>query len=198
MCALVWGGLVTTCYVYWMNVVSLPEAVDVMGPAHLDQTAFAAAVNVTQAAVSQWLSGRRSTPPDIEVVLRQLGHAWAGKAVRLGTDPLGRYIAAPAERWSPVFKPRGRFRLGVHLNWSGTASARWFDAADAGDVLVFYSLVLTNGTAADARTWIDPELLARFLPLFRISNQRRAAWAEHLASLGYIVEAAVGEPRAAV
>lgn len=181
-----------------MNTVSLADAVDVMGPAHLDQTAFAAAVNVTQAAVSQWLSGRRSTPTDVEEVLRQLGHAWSGEAVRLGTDPRGRYITAPVESWSPVFRPRGRFRLGIHLNWSGSASARWFEAEDPGDVLESYSLVLTNGTAADARTWIDPELLARFLPLFRISNQRRTAWAEHLKSLGHVVDAEVGEPGAAV
>ena len=180
-----------------MNAVSLAEAVDVMGPAHLDQTAFAAAVNVTQSAVSQWLSGRRSTPTDVEEVLRQLGHAWNGEAVRLGTDPVGRFITAPVERWSPVFRPRGRFRLGIHLNWSGSASARWFDAEDAGDVLESYSLVLTNGTAADAHTWIEPELLARFLPLFRISNQRRTAWAAHLKSLGYTV-AATAEVRRAV
>jgi transcriptional regulator with XRE-family HTH domain len=181
-----------------MNTVSLAEAVDVMGPAHLDQTAFAAAVNVTQAAVSQWLSGRRSIPANVEEVLRQLAHAWSGEAVRLGTDPLGRYITAPVERWSPVFRPHGRFRLGIHLNWSGSASARWFDAEDAGDVVECYSLVLTNGTAADAHTWIEPELLARFLPLFRISNQRRTAWATHLTSLGYTVGDAVEVPRAVV
>lgn len=181
-----------------MNSVSLAEVVDVMGPAHLDQTAFAAAVNVTQAAVSQWLTGRRSTPADVEEILRQLGHAWRAEAVRLGTDPQGRYITAPVEIWSPVFRPRGRFRLGIHLNWSGGAGARWFDAEDPGDVLESYSLVLTNGTAADVRTWIDPELLSQFLPLFRISNQRRTAWAEHLTSLGHRVGAAVGEPRAAL
>ncbi len=173
-----------------------------MGPAHLDQTAFAAAVNMTQAAVSQWLSGRRSTPADVERVLRQLGQAWSSEAVRLGTDPLGRFVTAPAGRWNPVFAPRGRFRLGIHLNWSGSASARWFDAADAGDVLESYSLVLTNGTAADARTWIDPELLARFLPLFRISSERRRLWATHLESLGYpidrVAHSAAGEPRGAV
>ena len=181
-----------------MNVVSLAEAVDVMGPAHLDQSAFAAAVNVTQAAVSQWLSGRRATPAEVEEVLRRLGHAWIAEAVRLGTDPLGRYITAPVECWSPVFRPRGRFRLGIHLNWSGSSSARWFDAEDASDVLECYSLVLTNGTAADLHTWIDPDLLARFLPLFRISNQRRTAWAAHLKSLGYTVDDAVELPRAAV
>ncbi|MCY7399536.1 MAG: helix-turn-helix domain-containing protein [Nocardioides sp.] len=181
-----------------MNSVSLAEAVDVMGPAHLDQTSFAAAVNVTQAAVSQWLSGRRSIPTDVEEVLRQLGHAWSGETVRLGTDPLGRYITAPVERWTPVFRPRDRFRLGIHLNWSGSASARWFDAEDAGDVIESYSMVLTNGTAADAYTWIEPELLARFLPLFRISNQRRTAWATHLKSLGYTVDDAVEVPRAVV
>lgn len=169
-----------------------------MGPAHLDQTAFAAAVNVTQAAVSQWLSGRRSTPTDVEEVLRQLGHAWSGEAVRLGTDTMGRYITAPVERWTPAFRPRGRFRLGIHLNWSGSASSRWFDAEDAGDVLEAYSLVLTNGTAADVHTWIEPELLTRFLSLFRISNQRRTAWATHLTSLGYTVDDAVGAPRAVV
>lgn len=169
-----------------------------MGPAHLDQTAFAAAVNVTQAAVSQWLSGRRSTPTDVVEVLRQLGYAWNGEAVRLGTDPVGRYITAPVEGWSPVFRPRGRFRLGLHLNWSGSANARWFDAQDAGDVLESYSLVLTNGTAADAHTWIDPELLARFLPLFRISDQRRTAWAAHLTLLGYTVDDSVEVPRGVV
>ncbi|UUZ59872.1 hypothetical protein [Nocardioides sp. B-3] len=101
---------------------------------------------------------------------------------------MGRYITAPVERWRPVFSPRGRFRLGIHLNWSGSASARWFDAEDAGDVLESYSPVLTNGTAADVRTRVDPEVLARFLPLFRISNQRRTAWAAHLKSLGYATE----------
>lgn len=181
-----------------MNSVRLAEAVDVMGPAHLDQTAFAAAVNVTQAAVSQWLSGRRSTPTDVEEVLRQLGRAWRAEAVRLGTDPMGRYITAPVERWSPVFGPRGRFRLGIHLNWSGSSRARWFDAEDADDVLESYSLVLTNGTAADAHTWVDPELLARFLPLFRISNQRRTAWAAHLKALGYTVDDGFEVRRAAV
>ena len=169
-----------------------------MGPAHLDQTAFAAAVNVSQAAVSQWLSGRRSTPSDVEEVLRQLGHAWRGEAVRLGTDTVGRYITAPVERWAPGVRPNARFRLGIHLNWSGSASARWFDAKDAGDVIESYSLVLTNGTAVDAHTWIDPELLARFLPLFRISNQRRTLWAAHLRSLGYPVDDAVEVPRAVV
>ena len=101
-----------------------------------------------------------------------------------------------------MFRPRGRFRLGIHLNWSGSANARWFDAEAADDVLEAYSLVLTNGTAADARTWIDPELLARFLPLFRISDQRRTVWTAHLTSLGYpvddAVDHAVGVPRAAV
>ncbi len=71
-------------------------------------------------------------------------------------------------------------------------------AEDAGDVLESYSLVLTNGTAADAHTWIDPELLARFLPLFRISSQRRSAWAVHLKSLGYTVDGAVEVTRAVV
>lgn len=165
-----------------------------MSPAHLDQTAFAAAVNVTQAAVSQWVSGRRSAPAEVENVLRQLGRAWAGETVRLGTDRLGRYITAPVEPWRPVFRPRGQFRLGLHLNWTGGVQARWFDAADAGDILEAYSLVLTNGTAADVRTWIDPELLAEFLPLFRISDRRRALWAQHLRSLGYKVDAPADEP----
>lgn len=66
-----------------------------------------------------------------------------------------------------VFRVRtgGRFRLPLHLEWSGTIAHRWRDASDPHDLMGAYALVLTEGRVADMVCWVDPDLLAKYLPL---------------------------------
>lgn len=170
-----------------MNDVRLRDVADEMGPLHLDQTSLAAALNVTQAALSQWISGRRRPPAEVFDVIRAALDASSVDAVRLGTDARRRAITAPASRWRPVFRPTGRFRLPLHLEWSGEVGDRWRDATRLPDLVDAYAQVLDNGGAADVVRWVDPEIAAAHWEEIPLSRSRRGPWEAHLTALGYPV-----------
>lgn len=163
------------------------ESVDELGPLRMGQVELAAALNVSQPAVSQWLTRKRAPSP---AAMERLERAWASLAfpqATIGEDSRGRHILAPATRWSSAFRPAGRFRLPLHLEWSGTSRSRWRDAIDPHDLLGAYTLVLTEGRVADMVCWVDPDLLARHLPLLALPRTHTRPWAAHLAQLGYEV-----------
>jgi hypothetical protein len=170
-----------------MNSVMLREAAEEMGPLHLDQTSLAAALDVTQAALSQWIAGRRATPDGVIKTVAAALEAGSAPSVRLGSDARHRSIVAPAERWEPVFRPTGRFRLPLHLEWSGSARDRWRDADRLADLLGAYARVIDNGGAADAIRWLDPALAAAHWGEIPMALSRRGPWERHLTALGYQV-----------
>lgn len=167
------------------------DSIDQLGPLQMSQVELAAALNVSQPAVSQWVSGRRH--PDGAVIDR-LGRAWRAlefPVALLGVDARGRRVVGPAGRWEPVFAPAGRFRLPIHVEWSGTAGSRWRDPLNPQDVLGAYALLLEFGRVADIVCWVDPVVLGKFLFLVPLSSVRAKLWAKHLMSLEYEVPGGV-------
>ena len=71
-----------------------------------------------------------------------------------------RPVLIPSNLWVPAFSPRGRFRLPINLEWSGTPDQRWRDSADLQSLLIAYTIVMTEGRYRDMVRWIDPEVLA--------------------------------------
>lgn len=69
-------------------------------------------------------------------------------------------IKIPTELWEPVFRPTGRFRLPLHLEWSGSERSRWRNARDIDSLLTAYIQVMVEGSVADIVTWVDPKVLA--------------------------------------
>ena len=126
----------------------------------MTQVELAAALNVTQAAVAQWRNGAREPSAEHRAALdRALDAQHAGgEAIDAGLrrGP----VLVPTSLWTPAFTPRGRFRLPIHLDWSGPASSRWRDAAVIKDLLAAYTQIMVEGGVADIVTWIDPTVLA--------------------------------------
>lgn len=171
-----------------MNAVTLlKRSTDPLGPLRMDQAELAAALNVTQPAVSQWIAGRRSPAAHVVASVERAWEARSFPGVEIGKDIRGRAIRAPAHQWVPVFRPAKRFRLPLHLDWSGSSQSRWRDARDPEELLAAFAQVIDEGSVGDVVSWVDPEILSEFWPLVPIARSRRDAWTNHLESLGYRV-----------
>jgi len=177
---------------------SLADLCKVTGPLGLDAESLAAALNVPLAQLEGWVAGEEMPPAKIIGQLRRgvaantvdvavLGSAWANKP-----------IIAPRRPWVPVFRPQGRFRLPLNVEWSGTADTRWRNADEQRSVDWAYELVIHEGGAGDIVRWIDPmhlvsrlrpartgsEGLPEIPPVF-LDRYRRELWPKHLLELGY-------------
>lgn len=64
-------------------------------------------------------------------------------------------------------------RLPLHVKWSGP---RVYDLADPQQERVVYQVVLSQGTAADVRAFIDPARLRELLPELDLPDFVRSAW----------------------
>lgn len=127
---------------------------------HMTQVELAAALNVTQAAVGQWVSGTRSPSPEMRAAIERALQARSATATRIDAGLRRGLILIPTDVWEPAFTPRGKFRLPIHLEWSGTPGQRWRDATDIDSLMSAYTQAMVEGSIADIVTWIDPTVLA--------------------------------------
>lgn len=150
----------------------------------MTQAELAAALNVSQAAVSQWAAGKRSPSA---APSQAIGRALAANSVRAKQVDIGtrrRPVVIPEQLWEPAFRPSGRFRLPLHIEWSGSDADRWRDARDRDDLLTAYLLVLDEGRASDIVTWVDPEVLAANFDRILWSRGHAQPWREALTAWG--------------
>lgn len=126
----------------------------------MTQVELAAALNATQAAVSQWATGTRTPNGDAGKAIEQALQARDAQAEVIDAGLWRGPIRIPAELWEPAFTPKGRFRLPLRLAWSGSGKQRWRDARDIDSLLTAYVQIMVEGTVADIVTWIDPKILA--------------------------------------
>ncbi|KXO92803.1 hypothetical protein AXK56_22625 [Tsukamurella pulmonis] len=124
------------------------------------QEELAAALNVSQAAVSNWARGTRSPQPEYADRLDRAIAATDAQADIVDAGLRRGPVRLPNALWEPVFAPQGRFRLPLHLEWSGTAEQRWRRADDLPSLLMAYVIVMTEGRVSDMIRWIDPKILA--------------------------------------
>lgn len=124
------------------------------------QEELAAALNVSQAAVSNWTRGTRSPLPAYADRLERAIAAMDTEAVIVDAGLRRGPVRRPKNLWEPAFAPQGRFRLPLHLEWSGTAEQRWRHADDMPSLLMAYVIVMTEGRVSDMVRWIDPKILA--------------------------------------
>lgn len=135
----------------------MAELLETVGLTHVE---LAAALNVTQSAVNQWINGVRVPSGAVRRSLVQASGA-SDKAAQYIDAGLNRGpIKIPVELWEPVFRPTSRFRLPLHLEWSGSEQSRWRDARVVDSLLAAYTQVIVEGSTADIVTWIDPKTLA--------------------------------------
>lgn len=127
---------------------------------NMTQSELASALNSTQAAVSQWISGARkpnaAASGQIERALAARTATGRSVDVGLRRGP----VLIPDELWEPAFRPTGHFRLPLHLEWSGSDKQRWRDASNLPVLLNAYTQVMVEGSVADIVTWVDPRVLA--------------------------------------
>lgn len=155
------------------------------------QVELAAALNVTQPALSQWLAGTRVPNPATRA---QLGRALEVQGARAREVPLASTrlgyqpgaVLVPTEPWEPVFEPRARFRLPQRLEWSGSPRQRWRDARDIDRLLGAYEIVIANGRAQDMVLWVDLRVLARNIGRMFWPRGFEPAWREAMTIWGYL------------
>lgn len=133
---------------------------DLLDEGEMTRSELAAALNVDVPTVDDWADGIRVPDGEsAEQLERALAAAGAdGAAIDAGLRR--RPVLIPSKLWVPAFSPRGRFRLPINLEWSGTSDQRWRDAADLQSLLIAYTIVMTEGRYRDMVRWIDPEILA--------------------------------------
>ena len=89
-------------------------------------------------------------------------------------DDFGDCIAAP---------PTGRITLPAHVAWSGQGE---LDLDDPDDRRYVYELVLTEGTADDVRTYVDPDILVTEWDDLRLAPHVRDQWGAWLRGRGLL------------
>ena len=98
--------------------------------------------------------------------------------------PATRPVAVPEDVDDPsISKAAGRVVLPPHIRWSGRAD---YDLSDRRDRISAYEQVLTEGTAADVRYFIDVSQLVDLWDELVLSPHVRAAWAAWLRLRGHV------------
>jgi transcriptional regulator with XRE-family HTH domain len=152
----------------------------------MSQVELAAALNVTQAAISQWSRGVRRPTGEAARSIDRASYALEMKPryydVGLRRGP----VIVPVELWEPAFRPSGKFRLPLRIEWSGSDESRWRDAASAFDVLDAYVLVMSEGRISDIGAWVDPAVLARSVDDVLWPRGYRDPWVAALSEWGLV------------
>lgn len=157
---------------------------EVMERTGMNQTELAAALNVSQSLVSQWVAGKREPSPAARAAFDKV--MCAGDVIMEETD-VGLWTGAvrvPKEVWSPAFTPLGKFRLPLRLDWSGTADQRWTDARDIDCLLATYTQIMVDGRNEDIVMWIDPVLLSRNIDRVLFPRGYESVWRAALQKWG--------------
>lgn len=157
---------------------------EVLQARDLTQSELAAALNVSQAAVSQWAAGKRTPSASVADAIARALAADSAKAKQVDVGSWAGPVIIPEQLWEPAFRPTGRFRLPLHIEWSGADGERWRDASDLDDLLTAYLLVLEEGRVSDIVTWVDPAILATHFDRVLWSRGRARPWREALTSWG--------------
>ena len=175
-----------SCYISYVVLLREPEVAELLVTTGMTQVELAAALNTTQAAVSQWVRSARRPGPEVLASI--------DRALRAG-EIEGRYIDAglwrgpiriPARLWEPAFRPSGRFRLPLRLEWSGSDRSRWRDASDLDSLLTAYLQVMVEGSVADIVTWVDPKVLADNVGRVLWPRRYEPPWCEALTGWGLL------------
>ena len=95
-------------------------------------------------------------------------------------------FSSPDRLWEAAFRPTGRFRLPLLLEWSGSDAARWRDAATLSVLLNAYTQVLVEGSVADIVTWVDPVMLAAHVDDVLWPRGYREPWRAALSEWGLL------------
>lgn len=150
---------------------------DLLDEGEMTRSELAAAVNVDASTAEDWADGIRVPDRESAERLERALAAADADGVAIDAGLRRRPVLIPSNLWVPAFSPRGRFRLPINLEWSGTPDLRWRDAADLQSLLIAYTIVMTEGRLRDMVRWIDPEILAahadeviwprRYEPLWR-------------------------------
>lgn len=146
----------------------------------MTQVELAAALNTTQAAVSQWISGSRTPSPTVMASIDRALHAVDAEARFIDAGLRRGPIRIPSKLWEPAFRPRARFRLPLRLEWSGSDRQRWRNAADIDSLLTAYVQIMVEGNVADIVTWVDPEILTPNINRVLWPRLYQAPWCDAL------------------
>ncbi len=138
----------------------------------LTQAGLGALMGVSQAAVAQYESGRRSPMGAVHDFYDRLAAAIATPVV---DEQVGRRSTTmPAIRWRRVIDA-GRvepFALPVRLDWSPRVASRWV-YGDVEHRRELYRLLIDTGEAIDVMTYVDVDELAAWAPELRVSRVSR-------------------------
>lgn len=152
----------------------------------LTQRELSWALNATQPSVSRWLGGKRAPSAEVRTRLDLIDSAKTAPYTVVDADNPRGGIIMPSGMWTCAFSPRGKFRLPVHLNWTGTATERILDGGDLYDRMHAYMLVLTNGRAQDIRAWVDLVELASNIDTVIGSRRHIRVWKTRLTEMGMV------------
>ncbi|WP_019201358.1 helix-turn-helix transcriptional regulator [Tsukamurella sp. 1534] len=126
----------------------------------MTRSELAAALNVDVPMIDDWVEGIRVPDPASSERLDRALAAAGVEGVAIDAGLRRGPVRLPTSLWIPAFCPRGRFRLPLNLEWSGTSEQRWRDATSIPSLLTAYTIVMTEGRYRDMVRWIDPEFLA--------------------------------------
>ena len=138
----------------------------------LTQAQFAALLGVSQAAVSQYESGRRVPAGAVAAFYGRLRAAVAAPVVvgRVGHRP----TTMPVARWQRVIDPArvGMITLPVRLDWSPRIAGAW-NYGDEDHRRELYKIMVDVGDAVDVMTYIDPDELVAWSGELLVSRAAR-------------------------
>lgn len=138
----------------------------------LTQAQLAALVGVSQAAISQYESGRRRP---VGEALGFFGRLQVAVDAAVVVESIGRRITTmPAGRWERVLDPArvGEVELPVRLDWSPRAADRW-RYGDEDHRRELYRLLVDVGEAVDVMTYVDVDELASWSDELLVSRDAR-------------------------
>ena len=144
----------------------------------MTQAQMAALMGVTQAAVSQYESGRR-VPAGHEAAFYERLHDTSTTPVVTETVR-HRVTTMPAQRWERVvdIDRAARIFLPVRLHWSPVVANGW-DLRNEDDRRDLYTQLIDVGSALDVMVFIDPDELARWSDDLLVARAARPVL-EHL------------------
>lgn len=152
--------------------VVVVEVIELRERLTLTQAQLASLLGVSQAAVSQYESGRRIPSGDVEAFYARVRSAVAAPVIveHVGRRP----TTMPAQRWERVIDPAsvGPIVLPVRLDWSPRAAGSW-DYNDEDHRRELYRIMIDAGDALDVITYTDPDELAQWADELLVSRAAR-------------------------